>query len=104
MKLLDRRIRRGAGKIQGKSLQLHVVKGLSLEQALSAEKEVVVVTSSPAMDLVDDHEAMEHPSTIIRTALPSGNYILIPTVGCCSNEGFVVKIFSISAFYAKLVN
>ena len=104
LKLLDRRIRRGAGKIQGKSLQLHVVKGLSLEQALSAEKEVVVVTSSPAMDLVDDHEAMEHPSTIIRTALPSGNYILIPTVGCCSNEGFVVKIFSISAFYAKLVN
>ena len=101
LKLLDRRVRSYTPCV-GRYLQLHILKGLPYEGALTAETDYVA--SSATLDLVDDDEVRARPSAVVRATLPAGNYVLVPSVGMPSEERFAIKIFSFSALYGKILN
>lgn len=101
VKLLDRRYADNR-TIDGTVLQAHVVRGLPVEKPLSEELEYIA--SSEAVNLTDDMEAVVHPTAVIRATLPGGNFVLIPSIGRSSTEDVLVKVFSVSAFYAKVLN
>ena len=100
VKLLDRRFRANS-PIDGKRLQLHILKGPPLEYRLAGESDYLA--ASPTVDLEEDAEARGYPSAIIRTTLPGGNFVLVPSIGGESCERFCIKIMSIAAFYTKLL-
>ena len=140
LKLLDRRLRKGK-RIDGRRLQLHILKGPPLESRVTHADDYVA--ASPMIDLhYDDdgvsgglmvgsaggkagaarrHKAasaggggsvpslgdggssLDHPSAVIRTSIPGGNYILVPSIGGESTEEFALKIVSVSAFYVKVL-
>ena len=43
------------------------------------------------------------PSVVLRANFAGGNYVLIPTIGGPSREQFVLKVFTISSFYLKIL-
>lgn len=110
VKLLDRRFPGrdplGAQSSTGASLalvlQAHLIRGLPVEQPLSEETEYVA--SSQAVDLRDDEEARHHPAAVIRATLQGGNYVLVPSLCEGATEDLLVKVFSVSAFHAKVLN
>ena len=131
LKLLDRRLRKGK-RIDGRRLQLHILKGPPLESRVTHSEGYVA--ASPMIDLHQDDDGvgglvvgsaggkggaarrrlgssagsndgqhLDHPSAVIRTSIPGGNYILVPSIGGESSEKFAIKIASISAFYVKVL-
>eukprot|EP00744_Colponema_vietnamica_P008261 GILI01011806.1.p1 GENE.GILI01011806.1~~GILI01011806.1.p1 ORF type:complete len:637 (-),score=147.24 GILI01011806.1:66-1826(-) len=100
LKLLDRRIRKNE-HIDGKRLQLHIIRGPPLEQRLVDETDYIA--ASTTIDLEEDAETRGYPSTVIRTSLPGGNFVFVPSIGGESTEEFCIKIMSIAAFYTKLL-
>lgn len=91
------------------SFVAHLVRGLPVERPLTVESDYVA--SSQSIDLGNDEEAKRHPSVMIRTTLPGGNYILVPSLSDFTpspyDEDFgkiIVKVFSFAAFYGKVLN
>ena len=110
LQLLDRRLHGTAAcpalpqRIDGSAMQLHVLRGRPTERPLTADTEPVFVAATHVLDVVDDAEARDHPTATLRLNLPGGNYVLLPTLNRASSEAFIIKVFSVSAFYMKLLN
>lgn len=104
VKLLDRRLpsRLPLDTRLSAVLQAHLVRGLPVEQPLTQETDYFA--SSQAVDLRDDQEARNHPSAVIRATLPGGNFVLVPSLAEHCTEDLLVKVFSVSAFYGKVLN
>jgi hypothetical protein len=112
LQLLDRRLPGSdepplSQRVDGHSLQLHALKGKPVERPIESDGSddaPVFLAASSLIDVADDADARNDPSVSLRLTLPGGNYIIIPTLGGGSTEHYVVTIFSVSAFYIKLLN
>jgi hypothetical protein len=105
LQLTDRRL--GTNKsIDASTLQLHLIKGHAAERPWTLEDDgaPIYIASTPQIDLREDVEWRNQPTVNVRLSLQGGNYILLPTVGSESTEAFTIKVFSVSAFYVKLLN
>lgn len=105
LQLLDRRWMPETQRGASGTLQLQIIKGHAIgERPIDPTDTPNFVASSSLIDLGGDVEWANHPAVHIRMTLPGGNYVLCPTVGGPSTEGFVIKVFAVSAFYLKLLN
>jgi hypothetical protein len=107
LQLCDRRLKGDViDRLDAATLQLHLIKGHAAERqwVVDEDGDPQFAASTPLIDLREDIEWRNQPTVSVRLPLPGGNYILVPTVGGESTEAFTIKVFSVSAFYIKLLN